>query len=312
MSNASKFVAVAVAVRAAGSKNTATGTAHGGVYYPEHILNGKTITARFEANVYINGMDYTDPLTGERKEGRNDTIRIVAWNGRNSKPGAGLADLCAKAITKGKEFSCELDVRTFDKRLLIDNKPQVDHLGREIIIQGINFHMKGLPIWGNDADAIIKAEINNYRQTGQATFASRPPFWNVAGHPDAAIWDVIKKSRREAQYVSGSTTYGHARVVVPTGAQLLNAGGNAASGMDMTTIMAMIQTAMSQTAAPVIPPTPVAPVAPVVPTTPAGIDPAMMATILAQMQAAGGASTATNVPPVTAAAGSVLNGQMPI
>ncbi len=315
MSNASKFVAIAVAVRAAGSKNAATGQSHGGVYYPEHVVNGVKNTARFEANVYINGMNYTDPETGTVKEGRNEIVRIVAWNGRNAKPGSGLADLCAKAITKGKEFSCELDIRTFKKRLFIDDKPQVDHMGREILVNGTNFVMKGLPIWGNDSDQVILDEIQNYRQTGQATFAARPPFWNVVGHADAAIWDVIKKSRRAAQYIPGSTTFGHARVVVPNGAQLLNAGGNAGN-MDQAGLMAMLQALMAgqQKPAPVAVPEPVAPVVQT-PALPAGIDPAMMAALLAQF---GGGATpavqtpAVQTPPVTAAAGSVLNGQMPI
>ena len=312
MSNASKFIAVAVAVRAAGSKHPATGQTHGGVYYPEHIKDGVKNTARFEANVYINGMNFTDPETGVVKEGRNEIVRIVAWNGRNAKPGSGLADLCAKAITSGKEFSCELDIRTFKKRLFIDDKPQVDHMGREILVNGVNFVMKGLPIWGNDSDAVIQAEIANYRTTGQATFAARPPFWNVVGNPDAAIWDIIKKSRRAAQYIPGAATYGHARVVIPTGAQILNAGGNAGAGqMDPAGLMAMLQALMAgQTpVAPVAPVIPV-PVAPAAPALPAGIDPAMMAALLAQF--GGGANPAVTTPPVTAAAGSVLSGQMPI
>ena len=113
MSNASKFVAAAVAVRAAGSKHPQTGITYGGVYYPEHVIDGRKVTARFEMNAYINGMNYTDPETGIVKEGRNEVVRIVAWNGQNAKPGGGLADLCAKAVTVGKEFSCELDIRTF-------------------------------------------------------------------------------------------------------------------------------------------------------------------------------------------------------
>ena len=308
MSNASKFVAVAVAVRAAGSKNPATGANHGGVYYPEAMLNGVKTTARFECNAYINGMNYTDPETGETKEGRNEIVRVVAWNGRNSKPGSGLADLCAKAITAGKEFSCELDIRTYKKRLFIDDKPQVDHMGREILVNGVSFVMKGLPIWGNDSDAVIQQEIQNYRATGQATFAARPPFWNVVGHADAAIWDVIKKSRRAAQYIAGSTTFGHARVIVPAGAQLLNAGGNTGA-IDPAAMMAMLQALMSGKPAPVATPAPGAPVAPALP---AGIDPAMMAALLAQFGGAAPQTPAITTPPVTAAAGSVLNGQMPI
>ena len=313
MSSASKFVAVLVAGRAAGSKSPSTGVQHGGIYYPEHLLNGKKITARWEGNIYINGMNYVDPTTGESKEGKSEVIRVVAWNGQNAKPGGGLADLCAKAVAVGKEFSCELDVNTFKKRLFIEDKPQTDHLGREIMINGTSFTMRGLPIWGNDADSVIQAEIANYRTTGQATFASRPPFWNVVGHADAAIWDVIKKSRKATQYVPGAATYGHARVVVPVGAQLINAAGQpvnpaaAMPGLDPN-MMAMLQALMAgqMPAAPAPVPTP-AP-APVVP---AGIDPVMMAKILAAF--GGQAAPATpSVPPVSAAAGAVLNGQMPI
>lgn len=313
MSSASKFVAVLVAGRAAGSKHPATGVAHGGIYYPEHLLNGKKITARWEGNIYINGMNYTDPTTGEQKEGKSEVIRIVAWNGANAKPGGGLADLCAKAIAVGKEFSCELDVNTFKKRLYIEDKPQTDHLGREILINGTSFTMRGLPIWGNDADSTIQAEIQNYRTTGQATFASRPPFWNVVGHADAAIWDVIKKSRKATQFIPGSATYGHARVVIPTGAQLINAAGQpvnpqatAIAGFDPN-VMAMLQ-AMLQGQMPAAAPVAPVPPTPPVPTVPAGVDPMMMAKILAQF----GAGTTAVPPTPSAAAGTVLNSGMPI
>jgi len=78
----------------------------------------------------------------------------------------------------------------------------------------------------------------------------------------------------------------------------------------------MLQALMAgqQKPAPVAVPEPVAPVVQT-PALPAGIDPAMMAALLAQF---GGGATpavqtpAVQTPPVTAAAGSVLNGQMPI
>ena len=314
MSSASKFVAVLVAGRAAGSKSPATGVQHGGIYYPEHLINGKKVTARWEGNIYINGMNYTDPTTGETREGKSEVIRVVAWNGANAKPGGGLADLCAKAIAVGKEFSCELDVNTFKKRLFIEDKPQTDHLGREIMINGTSFTMRGLPIWGNDADAVIQQEIANYRATGQATFAARPPFWNVVGHPDVEIWNVIKKARKATQYVPGSATYGHARVVIPVGAQLINAAGQPVNPMAVTgidpNVMALLQ-AMMQGKMPAPAPAPV-PEPVVTPQIPAGIDPTMMAQILAQFGAAATPPVTTSVPPVTTAAGAVLNGQMPI
>lgn len=314
MSSASKFVAVLVAGRAAGSKSPSTGAQHGGIYYPEHLLNGKKVTARWEGNIYINGMNYTDPTTGETREGKSEVIRVVAWNGANAKPGGGLADLCAKAIAVGKEFSCELDVNTFKKRLFIDDKPQTDHLGREIMVNGTSFTMRGLPIWGNDADAVIQQEIANYRATGQATFAARPPFWNVVGHPDAEIWNVIKKARKATQYVPGSTTYGHARIVIPVGAQLINAADQpvnpmAAVGIDPN-LMAMLQ-AMMQGKMPAPAPAPV-PEPVVTPQIPTGIDPTMMAKLLAQFAATTTPPVTPPVPPITAAAGAVLNGQMPI
>jgi hypothetical protein len=311
MASASKFVAMLVAGRAAGTKNAATGVQHGGTYYPEHITNGKKINARWEGNVYINGMNYTDPTTGEYREGKAEVIRVVAWNGNNAKPGGGLADLCAKAITAGKELSCELDVNTFKKRLFIDDKPQVDHLGREIMVNGTSFVMKGLPIWGADADAVIQNEIANYRATGQATFAARPQFWNVVGHADAETWDFIKRSRKEMQYISGSTTYGHARVMLPAGAQLINAATpGMPAGIDPN-MVAMLQAMMrGQVPAPAVVPAPTPAPAPVQmpPQMPAGIDPVAFAKMLASF----GTVPTVSVPPVSAAAGTMLSGQMPI
>ena len=325
MSTASRFKATAITVRAAGSKSPTTGIQHGGLYYPEHInAKGEKVTARWEGSVYINGMAHIDAETGVKTDPNNQSIKLVAWNGRNAKPGQGMADICAKAISVGKEFSVmDLAIRVYLGRHYVDGVAQVDHLGRESMIYKTQFVIKDLPVWGNDSDDAIGREIQTYQTSGQLSFAARPPFWNVTNHPDKLLWAQIIKNRAAMQYIPGSAEYGHARVVLPAGAQLLNAGGNTGAAGGITPAMlAAIQALMAgQTPVTTPAPTPVAPPAP------AGIDPMVLAQMmsnpqmLALFQGAGAQSAvpqtpattpAPLTPPVTNAAAGAMAGNMPI
>ena len=117
-----------VNLRAAGTKDHATGIVYGGNYFPEHSRNGKIINARWEGKCFINRMGYTD-ANNVYHEPKNDVVQIVAWNGRNSAPGKGLADMFAKIASVGKEFSCDLRLNTYQKRLFVNNQPIADAQG---------------------------------------------------------------------------------------------------------------------------------------------------------------------------------------
>ena len=138
MANVSALHVNVVNARAAGSKDPKSGVIFGGIYFPDHrTREGKILPAHWEGNVFINHLGYTDS-EGNYVEPSNDLIRITAWNGRNSAPGKGLADLFAKIVSVGKEFSCSLTMKQFMKRLFINNQPMADAQGNPITYPSYN------------------------------------------------------------------------------------------------------------------------------------------------------------------------------
>lgn len=220
MSNVSALHAIAVNIRAAGSKDTQTGLVHGGIYFPEHVKDGKTVNARWEGNCIINHLAYTDSQ-GVLHEPSNDSIRVVAWNSRNSAAGKGLADIFAKIVSVGKEFSCSLRINQYMKRLIINGVPLADSQGQPIMYPGYNWVVKDDLIWGDDSAKVIAQEISNWTNYPFPSFYSRPTFWNVPGHGDNEAWKYIVQQRM-AEIFKGESTYGYARVMIPEGAQLVN------------------------------------------------------------------------------------------
>ena len=219
MANSSIFKIMAVAIRAAGSKNHQAGTLHGGIYFPAHNIGGKTVSARWEGNCFINHPSYTDSQ-GVVHEPSNDMIRVTAWNGKNSAAGKGLADMFAKIVGVGKEFSAELRLKQFPKRLLINGVPMANPAdGQPITYPGYTFTIVGDLLWGDDSANLIANEVAQWANCPQASFYSRPQFWSVPGHADNTLWKDIIAKRMAHQY-DGSATYGYARVMLPEGATL--------------------------------------------------------------------------------------------
>ena len=210
-----------VNLRAAGTKDHATGIVYGGNYFPEHSRNGKIINARWEGKCFINRMGYTD-ANNVYHEPKNDVVQIVAWNGRNSAPGKGLADMFAKIASVGKEFSCDLRLNTYQKRLFVNNQPIADAQGQPVTYLATDFIVDGKLIWGADAAAIVAQEIANWASYPFASFFSRPPLWDKIGQADNETWKTyINPARMQAIYTEGPA-YGYARVLLPEGATLVN------------------------------------------------------------------------------------------
>jgi hypothetical protein len=216
--NIGKIFMNAVGLRAAGHNHN--GVTYGGVYYPAHTKNGKFVNARFEANMFLNRRDYTDN-NGVRQEGKNEVIRIVAWNGNNSAPGKGLADTLAKCISVGKELSASLDISTYDRKVFINNQLAVDAQGNAITSPAINFKIVGDLMFGDDATSTVQSEIAAFN--GQINFCSRPQYWNVQGHADNVQWKNISAQRMAAICDGKKLSYGYAHVIIPEGAQVHNA-----------------------------------------------------------------------------------------
>jgi len=271
MSSVGKALFILINGRANKAKDPVTGKEYAGIYHPSVVKVDGTVTpAHWEGTIFINGMPYTNKA-GVRTEPKPVPFKMVAWNSENSKPGSGIADICAKNISPGKEISGSFTLNAFQKRLFIDNVPQVDHAGRQITYPALSFVLDGLPNLGNDAESLILSEINTFRTTGIATpFGTRPAFWNVPTHADVAVWTKIKADRRAAQYIHGAAMYGYSKVMAQAGA--------AAPQMDNAALLAQLQALIAGgrvKPAPV--PEPVAPVASVLP----GID---LGDLLTQLQ----------------------------
>lgn len=281
MSSIGKFDASVMCGRVNKVKNAVAGFEHAGVYYPGFTKpDGSVVQARWEGVIFINNLPFTGK-DGVKKESKPLAIKVTAWNSANSTPGHGIADICAKSLSPGKEVSCKLTASSYEKRIYVDGVPQVDHKGNPLFDKSaVSFTMDGLPIFGNEADAVIMNEINAFRTNGiAATFGARPTYWNVIGHADKLIWEKIKTDRRDAVYVPGQAMYGYAKVIVNSNA-VPAANANAALLQQMAEMQAQLA-ALNQT--PAAQPTPIAPPAQPNPAT-LGMDPVMLAQMMEMMK----------------------------
>ena len=264
MASFSRQKFLGMCARVSGSKNPATGLLHGGIYYPACSKNGKHQSARFEVSIALNRRSYTD-RAGVQQKAEPDYVKMVAFNGDDSKPGHGMADMLAKALTPGKEITVEGELRSGEKRLFVDGQPITDKAGNQVKYIAVNLVLTEMPIYGADSEKVIAAEIAAY--AGLMNFTSRPQFWNVLGHADQAAWKAIAAWRNE-QVWNGAATYGYARVIVPEGAVLDPVAGQVPgmpvagalptdAAAQMASMMALLQqqvAAMSPAAAPVLTP----------------------------------------------------------
>ena len=202
-----------VGVRCAGIRTETPGLSHGGTYYPP-VLNADgsvAVSARFVCNVFINRKGRRDDA-GNLIEGRRDIIPLTFWNTRSSKPGKGLADVAAKCISEGKEFTCRATLHSYDGKVFDAGNAvmKADGTG-QLTTRRIGYTVEpGSLILGDDSEKIIAREVQSYQ--GQMNFASRPQFWNVAGHADNTAWKQISQFRMGQQYQAGQPTYGYAKV----------------------------------------------------------------------------------------------------
>jgi hypothetical protein len=220
MANIASQTTVLTNVRATGTKNPA-GEQFGGIYYPAHSKNGRTVSARWEGNIALNGKPYTN-AAGEKVESKPVYMRLVVWNGKNSAAGKGLADTFAKCVSVGKEISCNVRMESFDKRLFVNGQPMLKQDGSAVTYQAINMVFEDKLIFGDDSGKVVAAEIA--RWNGQPTFDSRPQFWNIQGHADQQAWAThVVPARMASTWDGQSDRYGYARIIVPEGAIVGNA-----------------------------------------------------------------------------------------
>lgn len=145
--------------------------------------------------------------------------RVEFYNGPNSKPGKGLADVAAKWITKGKTVSFQARAKNIqiDYRDPNQNYDPIIHNGNVLKVDSVVYRvMPGTLILGNSHESQnqINNEILNFDPANPSTdvFFRRPANWNTENSPDKVIMTQIMDARKVSAYVDGMDYYGHALV----------------------------------------------------------------------------------------------------
>lgn len=229
---------------AAGSKNPQTGRVNGGVYFPSFQKpGGQIVQARWEGNFFINSFGFKrdaqgntqlDPATQQAIPRDNKVIRLTAWNGRNAEPGKGLADLMAKCISVGKQFSASANINIYEANVRDRQTGAVLQYtdGSPITTPRIGFTIVGGSFeFGNDSNKTVITEIQTWDPTNpnMDIYFRRPPQFNVPNTPDSQAWEALRALRQNQTYIAGNGEYGFARVAsVNMNAQAPAAGMTAA------------------------------------------------------------------------------------
>lgn len=222
-------------------------------YTPAHSKNGTNISAKLTVYAYQN----------DGKKGSNNAdkppMQFTIWGK--------LADICAKALSKGKEFHCSAKMAPYRKRVFFKSAiagqagaPVVNSDGSPVEVPTVGFTVRDLS-FGADGKNLINEEI---------LAGVRLPGWDVDGSQEQAQFKAVQQARMAVQFDPNSPTgmYGWARIYLPNGPgigaytpQAQNAGvpGNAAG--IVASLAAVNPATIAPAAAPVA--APVAAAAPV-------------------------------------------------
>ncbi len=173
-------------------------------YTPAHSKNGVNISAKLTVHAYQN-----DGKKNTGNGAKKPPMQFTIWGK--------LADICAKALSKGKEFHCSGKMASYRKRVffksLIDGQPGAPVLnpdGSPVEVPAVGFTVRDLS-FGADGKNLINEEI----QAG-----IRPVNWRQEGSPEQAQWKAVQDARMAVQFDPNSPTgtYGYARIYLPRGA----------------------------------------------------------------------------------------------
>lgn len=166
-------------------------------YYPAHTRNGKLYNQRVTFTVYVNA----GGVKADGSPGRSDQFGFVAYGA--------LADSICRSLSNGMAIDAVLEPSSYLGRSFDANRAmRLEADGSPVMIRKVGFQIVRSPIYGEESLKTIDLEI----ATGR-----RPANWNVQNHPDAAIWAQMRKDRANVQYVPGSTIFGFAKVITPSG-----------------------------------------------------------------------------------------------
>jgi hypothetical protein len=180
-------------------------------FTPEHSKNGVNVSAKLTVNAFMNIASRAN-----NGEGRNEVVSFTVWGK--------LAHTCAKSMSPGKEFNCTAGLRVYQGRVFHNQQPVTLADGNVLMTKRSSFTVEKLTF-----GAESKKHINNEIQANV-----RPADWDRDGTPGQAQWMEILKQRQAIQFNAQAPTYGYAKILAPTGANITAYIEKAATGVAAT------------------------------------------------------------------------------
>jgi len=179
-------------------------TADIATYYPAHSKNGKNVSQRIVIRAVGN-------IANKSNDGEGETIgmNITAWNK--------LADVLARSMSPGKEFTADLKMHTYKGRAYFKASKDAKAVPVQmqtaaglvnVEVEKTSFEVKEI-LFGAEAEKVIYSEIHDEK--------IRPAGWNIAGSADHTAWLAMLKQRNSQQYTPGMKKFGYAKVQVVEG-----------------------------------------------------------------------------------------------
>jgi hypothetical protein len=123
-------------------------------------------------------------------------FRLTAWGA--------LADVCAKSLPKGKEFSAVVSPRQYKGRVFYSNMAPVNDFvtGQPLMTNKVSFNIDEIS-FGADSREFLVREIQEFR---------RGPEWDKPGTQDHVRWLARVAEIKAVKYVPGDDRFGYAKV----------------------------------------------------------------------------------------------------
>jgi hypothetical protein len=179
---------------------------------------GKTISQHLRIPVYMN-----------RRDGRDaERYDVTAWGK--------LADICANLLAPGTEFDCTCRINSYQGRVFDNNQQVMRSDGTPLLVNKVSFSIFTDFQIGADSRKQIEKEL---------ALGIRPANWDDDG-PGAEAFRQSRKQRAAMQYVPGQPTFGHARVLLPEGAQVVGGAPTGNQAVDPAQVAAFMATPQGQ------------------------------------------------------------------
>lgn len=169
-------------------------------YYPAHSKNGNNVDQRIVIRAVGN-----IPSKANNGEGETIGLNVVGWGK--------LADVLARSMSVGKEFSGDLSLNVYKGQVFFKDPahPELPAVpvymttaagNVPVMVEKTSFRLKKV-IFGSDSAKTIADEI---------ALGIRPEDWFKAGTPAAAAWKTQLDLRNAEQYDPSKAKFGQAIV----------------------------------------------------------------------------------------------------